>query len=78
MTSNMASSDLWYRKFNRSKEDDEDLLATTEIREAYFKDFFGQWLQKGQNANVHTFDELLMEFWSRFWLAPKPDVRFLN
>ncbi|ERF76404.1 hypothetical protein EPUS_06962 [Endocarpon pusillum Z07020] len=59
----MASTDLWYRRFKRSDEDDEDLLADTAFREANFKDFFGQWLQRGQNANVNSFDEIMMEFW---------------
>lgn len=60
----MASTDLWHRLFKRSDEDDEDLLADAAFREANFKDFFGQWLQRGQNANVNSFDEIMMEFWS--------------
>ncbi len=60
----MSSTDLWYRRFKRSDEDDEDLLADAVFREANFKDFFGQWLQRDQNANVNSFDEIMMEFWS--------------
>ena len=68
----MASTDLWYRRFKRSDEEDEDLLAGTAFREANFKDFFGRWLQTGQNANVNTLDEILMEFWSTFSRKPPP------
>lgn len=68
----MASTDLWYRRFKRSPEDDEDLLADTAFREANFKDFFGRWLQVGQNANVNTLNEILMEFWSTFSRKPVP------
>lgn len=65
----MTSSNLWYRRFKRSDVDDEDLLADTAFREANFTDFFGRWLQLDQNANVNTFDDLLMKFWSLLFAA---------
>jgi hypothetical protein len=60
----MASSNLWHRHFTRTQEEDEDILADESFLAANFTDFFGRWLQTGRNADINTFDELLMHFWS--------------
>ncbi len=60
----MTQPDLWHREFTRNEGDDVDRLADEDFLQDNFTDFFGKWLQKDQNANVLTFDALLMEFWS--------------
>lgn len=59
----MAQSKLWHREFTRDERDDLDRLADTDFLRVNFTDFFGKWLQEGQNSNVLSFDALLMELW---------------
>lgn len=60
----MAQPVLWHREFTRNEGDDVDRLADADFLKSNFTDFFGKWLQKAENANVLSFDALLMEFWS--------------
>ncbi|KAL7948108.1 hypothetical protein V8C42DRAFT_316712 [Trichoderma barbatum] len=57
----MASEFFW-REFTRDGEFDKDHVADQSFRDANFKDFFGKWLQQGENAYRQSFHSLLMHF----------------
>lgn len=57
-------SQLWWRKFTRTAGPDRSLLMTQKDLDLNLEnDFFGRWLQQGQNSLVHTLDDLLKVFY---------------
>lgn len=60
----MAQPILWYRDFTRTQGLDPDRRADGAFLKANFTDFFGKWLQKGENSKIVSFDALMKEFWS--------------
>lgn len=60
----MASlSTLWWRQLNTTAPD-VDTIADAEFKKVNFIDFFGKWLQHGDNARKFSFDSLLTIFYS--------------
>ncbi|KAL7813367.1 hypothetical protein V8C26DRAFT_405712 [Trichoderma gracile] len=59
----MAPNFYW-REFTRDGHSDKDHLADQAFLDAHFKDFFGKWLQQGDNASCQSFDSLVMHFWN--------------
>ena len=54
--------EIWVRQFLRSPANDIDSVVTPEFKAQNFTDYFGTWLQQGQNAGIFTFDELVRQF----------------
>ena len=58
------SAQLWVRKFTREAGPDVAVVGTPVfIKQEFASDFFGTWLQQGENAKIHTHDELLRVFY---------------
>ena len=57
---------LYWREFIRKGQPDKDNEANEADLDTKFKDFFGKWLQQGDNASCQSFDSLVMHFWSKF------------
>ena len=57
---------LWRRKFTRDQGLDEDYEADPELIKELSgsHDFFSEWLQQGQNAELLNLNALLSHFWS--------------
>jgi hypothetical protein len=56
---------FYHRQFTRVPGNDPDIVADDAFLKANFVDFFGTWLQQGENASVDSLDGLLSAFWSR-------------
>ncbi|RSL99875.1 hypothetical protein CDV31_012009 [Fusarium ambrosium] len=65
---------LYWRKFTRDGTFDQDTLADGKFLAENFTDFFGRWLQEGDNSNVSTCHDLVMKFWDGNNDKPKYDV----
>jgi hypothetical protein len=70
---------IWYRKFTRSSDPDEDIVATKDFMDANFTDGFGNSLFNQDPSGVYvssflTEDDLL-KYYSSF--APSVDTSFL-
>lgn len=63
----MTLPQLWYRQYIRRNAPDEDVLADSAYLDTSITDFFGKWLQEGKNANLMSFDALLLPFWSKLY-----------
>jgi hypothetical protein len=61
----MASS-LYWRELTRNGTPDVDHVADAAFLSDNFVDWFGKWLQDGNNASLYTLDELITVFWSKF------------
>ncbi|KAI8715144.1 Tyrosinase-Cu-bd domain-containing protein [Fusarium sp. LHS14.1] len=57
------SPQLYWRKFTRDGTADQNTLADDKFLADNFTDYFGQWLQKGDNSTVVTCHDLVMKFW---------------
>lgn len=56
---------LYWREFTRDGTDDVDHVADSAFLSANFVDFFGKWLQQGNNASTaSSFDNLVKVFWN--------------
>ena len=55
---------LYWRQFTRDGSPDVDNQADAAFLEANFTDYFGQWLQEGDNGSHRSFDALVMPYWS--------------
>lgn len=63
------TAQLWWRKFSRVPGPDVANVADADFMKKNFEnDFFGNWLQEGQNASIHTHDELLRVFYRKLAL----------
>ncbi|KAJ4320190.1 hypothetical protein N0V84_005975 [Fusarium piperis] len=58
------SPQLYWRKFTRDGTADQNTLADDKFLGENFTDFFGKWLQNGENSKVITCHDLVMKFWS--------------
>lgn len=56
---------FYWREFTRDGHSDKDHEVDQTFLDANFKDFFGKWLQQGDNASCQSFDSLVMHFWSK-------------
>jgi hypothetical protein len=54
---------LYWRKFTRDGEIDQDTVADEQFLADNFTDFFGKWLQQGNNAQIQSHDGLVLSFW---------------
>ncbi|SPO00290.1 uncharacterized protein DNG_03135 [Cephalotrichum gorgonifer] len=57
------TSQLYWRKFTRNGEIDQDSIADEKFLAENFTDFFGRWLQQGDNTQIQSYDGLVMSFW---------------
>ena len=57
---------LWRRKFTRKEGPDEDYEADPDLLKQLSEshDFFSEWLQQGQNAELLSLNAVLSHFWS--------------
>jgi hypothetical protein len=63
---------LYWREFTRNKPGDIDHVADQAFLSTNFVDFFGKWLQQGDNAGKSSLDALLKVFWSNHVLLFSP------
>ena len=63
---------LYWREFKRNNSDDIDHLADQAFLSMNFVDYFGKWLQQGDNAGKSSLDALLKVFWSKLVLLSTP------
>jgi len=56
------ASNLFWREFTRDGTPDLDHLADAQFLSTNFVDFFGKWLQEGQNSTTDTMDALTRVF----------------
>ena len=54
---------LYWRQFTRDGSPDIDIPADAACLAANFTDYFGQWLQKGDNGLARSFDALVTPYW---------------
>jgi len=59
------ASNLFWREFTRNGAPDIDHPADVEFLAANFVDFFGKWLQDGQNSTTSTMDALTRAFFDK-------------
>jgi hypothetical protein len=59
------SPQLYWRKFTRDGTADQNTLADDKFLTENFTDFFGTWLQEGENSKVVTCHDLVMKFWGK-------------
>jgi hypothetical protein len=55
---------LYRRQFTRDGSPDIDIQADAAFLAANFTDYFGQWLQQGDNGLQRSFDALVLPYWS--------------
>jgi hypothetical protein len=55
---------LYRRQFTRDGSPDVDIQADAAFLAANFTDYFGQWLQQGDNGLHRSFDALVLPYWS--------------
>ncbi|KAK3312168.1 hypothetical protein B0H66DRAFT_485841, partial [Apodospora peruviana] len=82
------ASNLFWREFTRDGTPDRDHLADAQFLSTNFVDFFGKWLQDGQNSTTDTMDALTRVFFADGSFVTKanrptsdwfnPHVRFLT
>jgi hypothetical protein len=60
----MPTNNIWVRRFRRDPGNDQDVLATEDFKKENLTDWFGQFLQEGNNSEIDTFDKLVTVFWS--------------
>jgi len=57
---------LYWREFTRNGTNDIDHMADAAFLSKNFVDWFGKWLQQGQNSSTASFDQLIHVFWGKF------------
>jgi hypothetical protein len=62
----MSTKNIWVRRFTRHEEKDDDFPATEDFMKENLTDYFGQFLQEGENSTISTFDKLVTVFWSKY------------
>jgi hypothetical protein len=62
---------LYWRQFTRDGSPDVDTQADAAFLAANFTDYFGQWLQVGDNGLARSYDALVMPYWSE---KPTPEL----
>ncbi|CAF9937153.1 MAG: hypothetical protein HETSPECPRED_010578 [Heterodermia speciosa] len=67
---------LWRRKFTRDQGLDEDSEADPDLLNQLSEshDFFSEWLQQGQNAQLLSLNAVLSHFWSTSALVKSPTL----
>ncbi|RYP08742.1 hypothetical protein DL765_008687 [Monosporascus sp. GIB2] len=61
---------LYWRQFTRDGSPDVDTQADAAFLAAKFTDYFGQWLQEGDNGLARSFDALVMPYWTGSQQSP--------
>ena len=56
---------FYWREFTRNGSIGVDHLADAGFLSTNFVDFFGKWLQEGDNASLESLDALMMVFFSQ-------------